>query len=174
MTGLLLFPPGYDDLHCCDALIRGFLPDRGPLGLAHRHPVHRALHELVHHGRVEAVAELVRDDAPDDRHADKRKVAEDVEDFVPHELVVVPEPFLVQHPVRSEDHRVLQGTAPGEAVRLEHLDVAQETEGARGGDIADEVFLGEMVIEALLLEQGVVEADTAGVARPFGRPDSIT
>ena len=51
-----------------------FTPCCGPVGLTHHHPMGRALHELVDHGCVEAMAGLVRNDVPDDQHADKQKI----------------------------------------------------------------------------------------------------
>ena len=67
---------------------------------------------------MEYVAAALCADAPEERHAEQREVADDVEDFVPHELVGAAKRSLIQHAVGREHYRVLKRAAAGQASAL--------------------------------------------------------
>ena len=130
------------------------------------------MQKLTHHLRVQGVSGLVCHNVPDDRHAREGEIADEVEDLVPDELILVPEAFFVQHRIPGKGHGIVQGSPLGQAVRLQGFDVAQEPEGARIGHLAQERLFRRQVLEALLPEHGMVEIDEAGNARRVRRPDS--
>ena len=51
---------------------------------------------------------LDRDNVPLDRAAEQREVADDIEDFVAHELVLETERLLPEHLLAADDDRVLK------------------------------------------------------------------
>ena len=96
-----------------------------------RYPVPGALQKLADHPGVQRMAGLVRYDMADDRHARQEHVADEVEDLVPHEFILVPQTLCIDDRFLVKRNRVLQLRAPGQSVCLQGPDVAQEPEGAR-------------------------------------------
>src|SRR5512135_2065165 len=110
-----------------------------------------AVHEFADHLRVQGMSGFVRYDMSDDWHTYEREVADEVEDLMPHEFVLVPQTFLVQHCVLTKDHGVVHGAAFGKAVGLKGLYIAQEPERAGVDYFAQECLFRWLVLEALFL-----------------------
>ena len=95
------------------------------------------LEELRGERGVQGVAAAVRDDVADDRVADERQIADDVEDLVADELVLEAQ-RVVEHAGLAEHDRVVERAAEGEALLAQRLDFLQEPERARRRDLVDE------------------------------------
>src|SRR6185369_17696398 len=67
-----------------------------------------------------------------------RQVADDVENFMPHKFVAKSQPGLVQHAVRRQHYRVVEGTAADQVSAAQAFDLIGEAEGARGGNLPAE------------------------------------
>src|SRR2546429_4499674 len=85
---------------------------------------------------VERVAPVARDDVREDRTAEERQVADEVEDLVPDELVAVAQ--AVERAAVREHDRVVERAAAREAVLPHEPEVLEEPVGARRGDVLDE------------------------------------
>jgi hypothetical protein len=78
------------------------------------------------------------------RAAQQREVPDDVQDLVPHELVRVAERLGGEHGVVADHDGVLEGAALDQAVLDQVLDLLEETERARVGDVAPPGFRGDL------------------------------
>ena len=106
---------------------------------------------------MQRVPGAMRDDVADDRMADERQVADDVENLVTDELVL--EPQRVQHAGVANDDGVLERAAQRQAVLAQHLHFLQEAERARRRDALREALLGDPLGARLVAQQRMVEAD---------------
>ena len=86
---------------------------------------------------VPRVAGTDCDDVPEKGAAQQRQVSEDVQNLVPHELVLVAQRLGGQHRVIADDHGVLQAPALDQPVLVEQLQLLEEAERSRVGE-----FLG--------------------------------
>ena len=92
------------------------------------------------------------------RVAQQREVPDGVEDLVADELVLEAQ-GVVQDAGLPDDHRVLQAAPPGQARPPQRFHLAQEAEGAGGGDVGGEGLGGHAHGEGLMAQERVVEAD---------------
>src|SRR5205814_10678620 len=90
---------------------------------------------LAHQLLVERVAGLHRNEMSDDRHPEKRQIANRVEDFVADEFIRKAQPFGVQDVEIVDDDGVLERPAAGQPGAVQSLDVALEAERARPRDL---------------------------------------
>src|SRR6202142_4778717 len=74
----------------------------------------------------------------DDGRARERQIADRIERLVAHELIGVAEPFRVEDGVAIDGDRILKRGAERSAPPPQGLNVADESERARAGDIAPE------------------------------------
>ena len=110
--------------------------------------------------RVQRVAATMDDQMADDRMADERQVADDVENLVADELVL--EAQRVERPGLAEHDGVVERPAQRESALTHHLDVLEEAERARRGDVFGEALFRQSHGAALLTKQRMVEADRVG------------
>ena len=118
---------------------------------------------------VQGMAGLHRDEVADHRHAQKREVADGVEDLVAHELIGEAKPLGVQDVEVVHHHGVLQGTAPRQARAVQLLHVALEAESARPRDLLPEGAAVQLESASLVADQRVLEVDRVRHAEVPGR-----
>ena len=118
---------------------------------------------------VEGVAGVARDDVTEDRPAQQREVADQVEDLVADELVAVAE--LVQDAALADDDRVVERAALGEAVLPEVPHVLQEPVGAGGGELLDEHVLRRLARDRLRADHGMGAVERVADAKHVAGDD---
>src|ERR1022692_4329785 len=94
--------------------------------------------QLAHGGDVQRMTGLHRDDFELRAHAEQREVADEVEHFVPYDLIRESQRPHVA--VALDDHRVVERTALGEPLRVEPIDLRAEAERAVRRDLAEEIL----------------------------------
>src|SRR3989449_1685511 len=92
--------------------------------------------DRTHELDVEGVAPVARDDVREDRAAEEREIADEIEDLVPDELVAVAQ--AVERPALREHDRVVERAAAREPVLPHDSQVLEKPVGARRGDVLDE------------------------------------
>ena len=118
---------------------------------------------------VEGVAGVARDDVAEDRPAQQREVADQVENLVTDELVAVAE--LVQDAALADDDRVVERAALREAVLPEIPHVLQEPVGAGGGDLLDEHVLRRFARDRLRADHGMGAVERVADAKHVAGDD---
>src|SRR3954452_12367702 len=76
----------------------------------------------------------------DDRAAGEIKIAKGVEQLVADELVSIAQPAIVPHAAAADHHHLVQPTAARRAGGMRARHIAQETKGARGGELGFEAL----------------------------------
>ena len=100
----------------------------------------------------------MRDQMADDGVTHERHIADDVEDLVPHELVVEAQ-GIVEHARVADDDRVLERSSKGEPLLAHHLDLLEEAERARRRNLLDERLLRQPNRSRLVAKHRMVERD---------------
>src|SRR2546427_4771901 len=85
--------------------------------------------DRTHELDVEGVAPVARDDVREDRAAEEREIADEIEDLVPDELVAVAQ--AVERPALREHDRVVERAAAREPVLPHDSQVLEKPVGAR-------------------------------------------
>ena len=106
----------------------------GSCGLRHERPGLGGLLQLQGEGRVKGMTRLRGFHVADDRMPEERQVADPVEDLVAHELVLEAQ-LVVEDPGLTDHDGVVEASPEGQAAPSQHLDLPQEAEGARRGDL---------------------------------------
>src|SRR3989442_3264850 len=92
--------------------------------------------DRTHELDVEGVAPVARDDVREDRAAEEREIADEIEDLVSDELVAVAQ--AVERAALREHDRVVERAAAREPVLPHDSQVLEKPVGARRGDVLDE------------------------------------
>src|SRR5947209_10320866 len=100
----------------------------------------------------------IRRDLTDDRTSNQREVAEQVQDLVPDKLIFESK-RTIDDPLVIEDDAVLDRSAARQSRRAELLDVAEKSERARRGDLAQEIVVLEIEVHRLFADDGMIEID---------------
>src|SRR3954447_3261982 len=116
------------------------------------------LEDLLHEAGVERVAGLRGADLADDRAADEREIAQQIEDLVADELVAEAE-VAADHAFVVEHDAVLDRAAAGEAGSAHLLDIAQEAKRAGRRDFLEETVVVEVELQRLPSDDRVAEID---------------
>ena len=66
----------------------------------------------------------------EDRHPAKRKIADDVEDFVPYKFILEAKRLRVQHSVGGERDGILKRSSASQTALMEHFQFLNEAEGS--------------------------------------------
>src|SRR5579884_3701571 len=126
-------------------------------------------HDLRHQRRVHGVPGALGDDVAQQRTADERKVADQVQRLVTAAFVGKAEATGILHvAVVTETDGVVQGGATNEAHLTHLLQIALEAEGARGGKLASVAVGRDFEVDALSADQRVWVEDIAGEQEPIG------
>ena len=159
------------DLHDLVDIETGFA--RGDV--LHRHLLRDVVTVLLVNGAgqfdVERVSGLGRDDAGLQPGRKQREIADDIEDLVTDELVLIPERFAGENGVATDDDGVLEAATLDETLLHERFHFLVEYEGAGLGDFLGVVAFVEVPVEVLRVLAGVVRVRTVHfeiVARPGG------
>src|SRR5439155_6750362 len=65
-----------------------------------------------------------------------REIADDVEHFMPHEFLLIPQRLIGEHGIVADHHGIFEAAAPDESVRDEIFNLFVETKGAGVGEFA--------------------------------------
>ena len=57
-----------------------------------QHPTFGMIENLLHQTGMQSMARSIADQMPDERHAQEREIADQIQNFVPYELIGKPEP----------------------------------------------------------------------------------
>src|ERR1051325_4240798 len=121
-------------------------------------PVSALPQQLLDEARGQGAPGADRGDLADDRAADERQVADEIEHLVAHELIAEAQ-GAVHYALVVEDDAVLDRPAAGQAGGAELVDVAQEPVRARRRDFLEEAVVPMIEVERLPADAGVVEVD---------------
>src|SRR6202453_3657498 len=94
--------------------------------------------ERIERHRVEPMSGAIGPVEADNGRARERQIADRIERLVAHELIGVAEPFRVEDGVAIDGDRILERGAERIAGPPQGLNVADESERARAGDVAPE------------------------------------
>lgn len=106
-------------------------------------------------------------DAPEEREADEREVADQVEGFVAAELVGIAE-RAVHDAVFGKDDRIVEGAAADQAHRTERFDIGFEAEGAGAGENLAKRFGIHEQFDLLLADERMGKVNVAADAEFVG------
>ena len=113
---------------------------------------------------VGAVPAPVHHEVPVNGQAGKGRIADKVQDLVPYELVVKPEPGCIDHSVVVKQDGVVKGTTLCKAHGLQVLNVLDEPECPCRGNFFGKAHLVNLYIHMLLPKHAVVEIYLVGDA----------
>ena len=115
-----------------------------------------------------------RQDLSDDRHAQERHIADQVEDLVAHEFIPVPEAVLIEQPLIGQNERVVQRPTETQSGLPERFDLAEKPEGAGRSDVADKTVGRPIIGVGLASDQRMVIVDGVRDAGRGGRANRNT
>src|ERR1044072_1896446 len=84
------------------------------------------------------VAASFRHNSTQDRHAQQRQVADDVQNLVTHELVTKSQASLIQHPVRRKDDGIIERAAAYKVGASQSFNFIGKAKRSRRGDLLAE------------------------------------
>ena len=125
-------------------------------------PMIRALDQFLEHPLIQGMAGFVDHEMSDHRASQNSQIADEVQDFVPHEFILVPETVFIQNSEIIDDDGVVQRTAHGQAVGSQRLNISQKAEGSGTTDLFDKILSRETMFIALIPEKRVGEVDGVG------------
>src|SRR3989475_6484752 len=103
----------------------------------YEHPVVARFEDAGDKTGMQRVPGADRQDLSNDRQAQERHIADQVEDLVAHEFVPVPEATRIEQSLIGQNERVVQRPAETQTGFPERFDLAEKPEGAGRSDVTD-------------------------------------
>jgi hypothetical protein len=93
---------------------------------------------------IQGMAGLIADEVTDDLRPHEPQVPDRIQYFVPYEFIGKAEPVFVQDPRIAHNHRVFQGSSPGESPGLQGFVFPEEPKGPGPTDFPFKVPVGDL------------------------------
>src|ERR1051326_6374692 len=117
--------------------------------------------QLRHQSRVHDVPTAFGDNLAENRHTQKREIADDVQNLVTYELISKTKTRLIQHSFRRQHDRIVERTAANQVCTSQRFDLVRKPKRPRRGDVTTESAVTEFHKQTLHANHRMREVDQA-------------